>query len=171
MPELELHVAKVIGRTLQGEEVKTTGFSGNQHGLHYRMYQMSRRERAHAMLFSNYLERLSSDNQGRGGGKTAFTCAEPHAILKALMRGARLDTIRVTHIHCGKDSRRPCSAFCGQYLRRMGNGWYRLDMDALFPPRRPRYLPRPPKTSPLGKGWFVVNDQRRQRIPDDEYEE
>jgi hypothetical protein len=170
----DLHKASVVGRTHQGATVHTTGYSGNQQGHRYRLDQMSRVERAGAMLFSNYLERLNAEAEHLGGGKTAFTCAEPNGILNALMAGATLASIRITHIVCGGVHRNPCSAFCSRYLVPAENDSYRIRLNVVDPPparrqrRQPRTyrdpdpLPRAYDPDPTNMNeWRVVNRRRR----------
>lgn len=170
----DLHKASVVGRTAQGVKVNTTGYSGNQQGHRYRMAQMSRADRANAMVFSNYLERLTAEHEGEGGGKSAFTCAEPNGILKALMLGATLKSIRITHIVCDGQEREPCGAFCRRYLVLAENDHYKIRLNVVTPrpagrqPRRPTSyrdpdpLPRDDDPDPTNMNeWRVVNRRRR----------
>lgn len=128
MPDLQLHKAQVVGHTLQGGHVHATGYSGNFSSQRYRIYKLSRVARASAAVFCNYLSDLTDQNSQYGGGKTAFTCAEPKAVIEALILGATLDSIRVYGIKCGRDSRTPCDAFCSEYLFPVANksGWYEV---------------------------------------------
>ena len=121
---MDLHSAIATGTTPWGEDVRAKGWSGNQRGaadVIYRKY--SRAERANAVIFMNFLDRL---DVSRGGGKTAFTCAEPKAIIGALLKGATLSSIRVKDIKCLGDRRTPCTWFCSTYLQSVGNGVYKI---------------------------------------------
>lgn len=131
----EQHRAQVKGTTPWGETFTTWGFSGNQAGFRYRIFRLSRQQRANAAIFFNFLERLNDRNYRYGGGKTAFTCAEPQGILTALIRGSRFRDIRILSIRCGAEDRNPCGAFCGTYIDWDENEQrYRLDMTQ-FPDR------------------------------------
>jgi hypothetical protein len=153
----DLHCAKVVAETVQGARVTTTGYSGNRNDQHYRLFRLSRAARANAATFYNYLEQLGYRHGRYGGGKTAFTCAEPQAILEALMRGATFDSICVYNIHCDGEPRRPCGAFCSQYLVHGGDGHYWLDMNEIQPPPRGgRRRPRRRVSAPDIHGWREV---------------
>ncbi|WP_444893873.1 hypothetical protein ACJJIE_05700 [Microbulbifer sp. TRSA001] len=126
---MDVHKVKVMGLTYSGGNVHTTGFSGNRRSaLDDICRKYSRRERASAMFFINYLDKLTGDVGRVGGGKTAFTCAEPQAIIDALLLGATFDSIRVYNIRCSKSPRKPCRAFCGQYLKPtyQGSDYYKF---------------------------------------------
>ena len=152
----DLHRAKVIAQTPQGARLYRTGYSGTQSSQHYRLYRLSRAQRHNAAIFHNYLERLTSENGGQGGGKTAFTCAEPQAVLEALMAGATFDSVRVYGIVCDGEHRYPCRAFCSQWLVHVGDGMYRLDMHEIQPPPRGGGHRRRRRNVDIGGGWFQV---------------
>jgi hypothetical protein len=155
--ELELHTARAEGTTHQGGRVLTVGYSGNNSSARYRLSRMSRAARGNAMLFCNYLEELTRRNQRHGGGKTAFTCAEPQAIIEALIRGATFESLCVYNIRCHGDERRPCRAFCGEYLYWDGEErCYWLDLPTIFPPPRGVYRPRRRIGAPDPNGWREV---------------
>jgi hypothetical protein len=121
MPEdIFLHVARAHGETPQGGEVKVSGYSGNMQGLG------KTRLSAAAMIFRNYLDDLES--AGGDGGRTAFTCAEPKAVLAALNAGANFESVWLYQIRCKGENRAPCNAWCSQYLVASDRGYgYMLD--------------------------------------------
>ncbi len=124
MNDFQTHFAWAVGETLQGGIVTARGVSGNRKGvLNHICRTYSRRERANAMRFINFLDEMPVD---QAGGKTPFTCAEPQAIIDVLLQGADPYTVWIKNIKTKKETRTPCAALCGNYLRRLGTG-YRLD--------------------------------------------